>query len=349
MTVPTGPTVLSDGHSDELATLVDLLPALSGGSDDTVEVTGRERLRRGVHRLHLAGAIRPTVVVKRVRTWKSRLEQQLTDRWLPGAQLDGLGPPRVAILAEPDGRYVWHIYDDLGPWGLDQPTAATGAIEAALGRVADLHARFANHAMLPEPRFAAGDLGVYFYSKSVRDAARAVARLHPPAVELSASEQQVRDDLLERLHLLLDDEPERIRMIEQAAGPETLLHGDLTTANVFVLPGPPVVRLIDWDHVGVGPAAFDISTHLSYYPADKRRGVLDRYTAAMADRGYAFGADVDWDRLLATFEAGRLANQIIWVAICLLDDDGWTFEHLAQWNRSLAAVVDGTVAAGGPS
>jgi thiamine kinase-like enzyme len=286
-------------------------------------------------------------VVKRIRNWKSRLEVLVTDRWLPGAGLGGLGPPRLAALAESDGRYVWHIYDDLGPWGLDRPEVDDRSIEAAMNRVADLHAHFARNAMLPEPRFASGDLGAYFYSRSVRDAVRSVTALGPPALELSADEQRVRDEVLELLHHLLAEERERVQLIEQDAGPETLLHGDLTTANVFVRPvgGGKAVRLIDWDHAGVGPAAFDLSTHVSYYSPDKRQRVLDHYTNAMAERGYPFGDHVDWTLLLATFEAGRLTNQIIWVAICILQHDGWTFDDLAAWGRSLATVMDGTLPA----
>ena len=330
---------------EELTTLTGLLPRLAASPDYPVEVVSGTRLHPGVHRLELTGAIRHTVIVKRIRNWHSRLELLLTDRWLPDAELDGLSPPRLAALAEPDTGYVWHVYDDLGPWGLDREQVDDRSIETAMHGVADLHTRFARHALLPEPRFAAGDLGTYFYSRSVRDAARSVAQLRPPAADLSIEQQNVRDVLLERLHVLLDQERERVGMIEQDAGPETLLHGDLTTANVFVRPvsGGLTVRLIDWDHAGIGPAAFDISTHLSYYPLARRQHVLDHYTAAMAERGFPFGDHVDWERLLATFEAGRLANQIIWVAICILKRDGWTFEDLADWSGSLAAVLDGTI------
>jgi hypothetical protein len=59
----------------------------------------------------------------------------------------------------------------------------------------------------------------------------------------------------------------------------------------------------------------------------------------MAERGFSFH-DVDWDLLVATFEAGRLANQVIWVALGILEGNGWNFEHLAQWEQALADVVD---------
>jgi phosphotransferase family enzyme len=196
----------------------------------------------------------------------------VTDRWLPGMGLDGLGPPRLSTVAEPDGVFVWHVYDDLGAYGLDRPVDAA-VVEEAMVRLADLHARFAGHLLLPEVRFAAGDLGVYFYARSVRDALATVDRLRPPHLVPSPEDAATRDGVLARLQTLRDDEPARVRLLEERAGPETLVHGDLTRENVFVLDG--AVRLIDWDHVGVAPAAFDLSTHVAYYPPALRRVAVD--------------------------------------------------------------------------
>jgi thiamine kinase-like enzyme len=288
------------------------------------------------------------VVVKRLAAKAAMLEEQVTGRWLPAVGLDGLGPPRRASVGEPDGRHVWHVYDDLGAWGLDREDVDTSCLEAAMDRLADLHAAFAGHAMLAEPRFAAGDLGVYFYVNSVRDAARCVARLRPPAVQVSPEEAQARDAVEGHLARLLADEPRRVGLLREQAGPETVVHGDLTRANVFVPPalggrGAPGqrVRLIDWDHVGVAPAGFDISTHLAHYPRAQRDLVLDRYTGAMAQRGFPFPRDTDWDLLVATFEAGRLANQIIWIAISILEGSEWGFPRLKDWSDALAAVAPG--------
>jgi hypothetical protein len=230
------------------------------------------------------------------------------------------------------------VYDDLGTHGLDRPDVGADVIERAMGRLADLHARFAGHLLLPEVRFAAGDLGAYFYTRSVRDAAATVDRMRPPHLHPSSAEAAVRDDVLARLQVLLDDEPARLRLLEERAGPETLVHGDLTRENVFVRGDG--VRFIDWDHVGVGPAAFDLSTHAAYYPPALRRLVVDRYTAAMAERGYPFPDDLDWDLLVDTFEAGRLANQLIWLSTGILEGTGETFDRLGDWGRALAAAVD---------
>jgi hypothetical protein len=300
-------------------------------------------LRPGVHRIELSGSAHRSVVAKRIRSKRAQLERRVTDRWLPAAGLDGFGPPRLAAVAEDDGTFVWHLYEDLGPHGLDLQGTAEPAVRRAMDRLADLHAAFAGHLMLPEARFAAGDLGAYFYTRSVRDAAATVERMRPPHLRPSEEEAAVRDAVLARLRMLLDDEPNRLELIERLAGPETLVHGDLTRENVFVLddPGrPPHVRLIDWDHVGVAPAAFDLSTHVAYYSPAERRVVLDAYTSAMAERGFPFRDDLDWDLLVSTFEAGRLANQLIWLSIGILEGNGWTFDGLADWGRALAAAVD---------
>jgi hypothetical protein len=332
---------LGPGDVDLLA---GALGRLSDGGRDPVRVLTATALGAGVHRVVLGRADRPSVVVKRLRSGRARLEQRVTDRWLPGVGLDGFGPPRLTTVAEPDGAYVWHVYDDLGASGLDRPDVEAAVVDLAMGRVADLHARFAGHLLLPEARFAAGDLGVYFYTRSVRDALATVDRMRPPRLALSPEEAAVRDGVLARLQRLRDDEPARVRLLEEGAGPETLVHGDLTRANVFVLDG--AVRLIDWDHVGVGPAAFDLTTHVAHYPPAQRRLVLDSYAAAMAVRGFPFRDDVDWDLLVRTFEAGRLANQLVWLATGVLEGSGNTFDRIAEWGQALAAAVDGTVPVG---
>ena len=328
----------------DLALLAGALDSLSDGGSDPVRVVSTTVLGAGVHRIELSRADRSSVVVKRLRSNRAQFERRVTDRWLPGAGLDGLGPPRLATVAEPDGAYVWHVYDDLGAHGLDRPDVDAGTVDLAMCRLADLHARFAGHLLLPEVRFAAGDLGVYFWTRSVRDALATVDRMRPPRLAPSPEDAAIRDGVLARLQTLRDDEPARVRLLEQSAGPETLVHGDLTRENVFVLEG--AVRLIDWDHVGVAPAAFDISTHVAHYPPARRPLVVDRYTAAMAERGFPFRDDVDWDLLVRTFEAGRLANQLIWLATAVLEGTEKTFDRLVEWGQALAAAVDETVSVG---
>lgn len=315
--------------------------AVPGGP--AVRVTSETELRKGVHRLVLSGASRPSVVVKRLGGAQADRERWVTGRWLPAAGLADVGPPCLARVSEADGRHVWHVYEDLGANGLNRPDVDPSSLRAAMTRLADLHAWFGDNPMLAEPRFAVGDLGSYFYARSVRDAARCVDQLRSSSSGLTGEESAVLAEMRARFDQLRGEERDRLDVLENGAGPETLLHGDVTRENVFVLPGdgPPTVRLIDWDHVGVGPAGFDISTHAAYYTGRQRALVLDLYTTAMAERGYAFADDLDWDLLTSTFEVGRLANQLIWIALGILEDNGWTFGHLASWAEAFGVAVDG--------
>jgi hypothetical protein len=305
-------------------------------------------IRRDVYRVFLDGSPRTSVVVKCLPSSRSELERKVTGRWLPSVGLEHLGPPRLLAIGDPDGERTWHVYDDLGSHGLDQPDVSSGSIIAAMDRVAALHASFSNSAMLPEPRFAAYDMGVHYYARSVGDALRSVESLVPPAVEMSPEEVATRDAVLELLTRLADDAPRRLHLLMHEAGPETLVHGDLTRANVFVVPDGDrsLVFLIDWDRCGVAPAGFDISTHLAYYDAPQRQIVLESYTSAMAERGFTFPDDLDWQLLVQTFEAGRLANQIIWVALGIHEANGWSFAELQAWRDELAAVMS-PIPAGG--
>lgn len=324
---------------EEFKPLSGALEAMSVDHPSEVRVLSATLLGEGVHRLVLHGATCASLVVKRLRGKRAHLEHRVTDRWLPAVGLGDLGPPRRATIGEAEGEFVWHLYDDLGPCGLDRQDFDLTSVALAMDRLADLHASFAGHPLLAEPRFAAGDLGTHFYVNSVRDAARCVGLLRPTQVPMSAQDERVRNDVLALLFELIDDEPRRVHLLRAQAGPETLVHGDLTRANVFVLPREPQVCLIDWDHVGVAPAAFDISTHVAHYPLDQRRLVLERYLGAMEERGLPFPHDVDWDLLVATFEAGRLANQLIWMALGIIEGNGWTFRELAAWSEDLAAAV----------
>ncbi|MGH8968542.1 MAG: phosphotransferase [Actinomycetes bacterium] len=331
--------LLCEHGPTDTATLEGLLRRQTNGDGQAVAVT---ELRRGVYRLRFGTGRHDSLVVKRLSGPKASLERRITDRWLPAAGLHGCGPPRVAAAGERGGRHVWHVYADLGEHSLDQPDVDRDRVEAAMSGVAEMHSRFAFHALLPEARFSCGDLGAYFYSRSVRDAIRTLERLGQPMLDPSPERAGIRDGLLELLQQLLDDEVDRVRLMAETAGPETLLHGDLTPANVFVLPSSRNggrLRLIDWDHAGVGPAAFDISTQLSYVPPRDRELVLGYYLHAMAERGCPYDACIDWDVVLKTMEAGRLANQVIWLGIQARSGHAWSFAGLEERRRLLAVLL----------
>src|SRR5256886_1107182 len=113
---------------------------------------------------------------------------------------------------------------------------------------------------------------------------------------------------------LRDDAPRRVRLLEEAGGPDTLLHGDLWPKNVFVsmTPAGPRARLIDWDHVGVGPASYDVSTFLYQSAADERPTVLRRYREAVERTGWRLPDDGTLNVLFHTMECARYAHCVHW-------------------------------------
>src|SRR5439155_1613252 len=123
---------------------------------------------------------------------------------------------------------------------------------------------------------------------NVRDAIAALDALQAAGIQPPTSHVGLPERLLARLRALLADAPRRAAVFERAAGPDTLLHGDLWTINVFVkgTAERPELRLVDWDRVGVGPFSYDLSTFLFRFPAELRPGILDVYRRAAA-RGRA--------------------------------------------------------------
>jgi hypothetical protein len=259
----------------------------------------------------------------------------VVNRWLPAVGLGPIGPILLGQAAEASGEHVWHVYEDHGEFGLADGTPAPERVEAAVKTIAELHVRFAGHALLGECRLWGGDLGIHFHTSSVQDALRAVSALRPPAVR-SPEDLALRDRLLRRLEGLLAEAPRRAELVAEHGGPETLLHGDLWTANVFVLPGPGglTVRLIDWDHASVGPVSYDFSTFLYRFPAQERARILDSYRRSASEGGIRVPAPEIWNQLYETEELGRIANRLIWPALALLRGDGtWGWEALREVER----------------
>ncbi len=125
-----------------------------------------------------------------------------------------------------------------------------------------------------------------------------------------------------------------------AGGPDTLLHGDLWPENVFVAPNGRGVRarLIDWDHVSVGPACYDVSTVLYRAPAEERAWVLERYREAVEARGWTLPPNDELNLLFHTAESARCASCIPWPVIALNEGAEWGARQLVeieQWFRVL--------------
>src|SRR5262245_12332980 len=205
-----------------------------------------------------------SVVVKRMEPAAGERNQLLIRRWLPAVGLGDSGPTLLGVAADSGGECVWHVYDDLGARAVDPNYAEPEHVRAAVDLIAQVHLRFSRHPLLAESRLHGGDYGIDYYSANVRDAISSLEALHPPAVELSAEHSTLRDRLLARLRQLESEQPARAQAMAELGGPETLLHGDLWPANAFVLPSTHGVqaRLVGWDHAGVGPISYDLSTFL---------------------------------------------------------------------------------------
>ncbi len=213
------------GLAELRSVLQDLLGEATGRLLDEHNLQARTNR---VYRLRLAldGSVR-SLVVKRLGPGIALRNELVATRWLPAVGLRANGPTLLGIAAERNGRCVWHVYEDLGDWALDASKADPERVRVAVELIAQLHTRFAQHPLLPECRLYGGDLGMYFYSSSVRDAIYDLEALRPPKVELSPERLALRDRLLKRMYKLFDQQTSRAQALAELGGPETLLHGDL--------------------------------------------------------------------------------------------------------------------------
>lgn len=295
-------------------------------------------LKGRVHRLRfeINGRVR-SLVVKRLKPSMARRSQYVTQQWLPDIGLSQSGPPLLGLAAEPSGNWVWHIYQDLGDWKIDANSFDCRRIRTAVELIAKIHTRFATYPLLPYCRLYTGDLGIYFFVSNVRDAINSLEALQPSAVGWTSQHLALRDRLLGRLHRLLGEVPYRAEVMVEFGGPDTLLHGDLWTTNILVFPAmdaPLQARLIDWDHAGIGPFSYDLSTFLFQFPSCYRPWIWDCYRQSVEGVGWRLPDLANLILLCETAECARYANSVIWPAIALLRDRAeWAFAQLAEVER----------------
>ena len=316
------------------AELRDSLHELLGDGDVASHMISAQVLVRGAYRLRfrMNGKFR-SLVVKRLDPEIAKRNDLVANRWLPGIGLGENGPSLLGCAAERNGRSVWHIYEDLGDWGLKESNPKPECVKPVMELIARLHARFAGHPWLAECRLWGGDLGTHFYSTSVRDAIISLERLQPPQAELSEERVSVRGRLLRRLHKLVGELPSRLQMVQEFGGPETILHGDLWPQNAFVIPSGKgfQVRMIDWDHAGAGPVIYDLSTFLSRFPAQDREWILDTYRRAPERPSWKAASNKVLNLIFETAEFARLAYCVIWPAIEAGESQAaWAFDKLAE-------------------
>jgi len=317
---------LNERREPGVGELCEALERLLDGTAAADDAIGLERLQKAVYRLRVGGASGHTLVIKRHTPAMAHTDRLVAERWLPALGLGDGYPQLLTAAAQHEGRWVWHVYEDLRADALIDH-CEDPRLEAAIDLIARLHTSGMGHAVLPEVRWHARDHGARSWIASLRDGIsllEALATVRTPATFAVA-----RCRLLERLYWLLDAAPGQVRLMEEAGEPETLLHGDLGPKNIFVaLAGDHArARLIDWDHVGVGPASYDVSTLLYQSSPDDRPWLLSRYRAALERAGHPLPDDRQLNALFHAAEIARGVSSVIWPAMALLNDG-------AEWGRS---------------
>jgi thiamine kinase-like enzyme len=335
-----------DGDERQLGELRDVLRDAYDGIEGAGRLIAHQPLKARVHRVRVVvpRAVR-SLVLKRFEPREAEVNRLVVQRWLPAIGLGECTPRLLAVAGDRRGRWVWHVYEDLGDSTLHGTDPDPRRVEAAVELVARLHTRAAAHPVLSECRHHGSDLGIHYFTSNVRDAIRGLEALRPPRLEPGADDRAVRDRLLERLYALLEEQPRRARVLEEQGGPETLLHGDLWTSNTLVsfAGEPPQAWLIDWDHAGVGPISYDLSTLLYRFRAEERAWVLDCYASAVSRAGWRLPAAPELNLLFETAEYARYAHRATWPAVALLADRAeWAFDELKQvlgWFERLEPVL----------
>ena len=291
-------------------------------------------LKRRVYRLRVEGSHGArSVILKRTEPPIAHLNRLVAERWLPALRLGDHCAALIATAADRDGRWVWQIYEDLGDDTLERRSDRP-RVGATTDVIAELHGRGAGHALLPEVRQYGKDLGLAFFAANVGDAIRGLELLgggHAPR-EL----RSLGDRLLRRIYPLSVDMPRRAQVLKDVGGPDTLLHGDLWRNNAFatVSAGAVRVQLIDWDHVGIGPLAYDLSTFLMRFPSAERSWILDRYRGTLSLAGLRLPSEDVLNELFETAEYARFANRVSWAAMAWLHEDAeWVPIELAEIER----------------
>src|SRR5881396_3028557 len=328
------------------AELLEALQVLLGGAESAGAPIGLTQIKRRVYRLEFGSSPEPrSLILKRSEPAIAQLNRLVAERWLPAIGLGDRCAPLLATAAERQGRWVWQIYEDLGDETLDR-CPERSRVESAVELVAELHTRAAGHPLLPEVRHHSKDLGLSFFMSNVADAIRGLEALPRAAFQPSAKTMALRDRLLNRLYPALMDAPRRAQVLKEAGGPDTLLHGDLWRANAFVTAtgNGNRVRLIDWDHVGIGPFSYDLSTFLMRFSPAERPWILSHYRQAVAVAGWRLPAERDLNVLFETAEYARFAIRAAWAAMAWLNEGAeWVpveLAEIARWFEVWRPVLD---------
>jgi len=278
-------------------------------------------------------------VLKRLEPSVAQRNHLVAERWLPALGLGNRCARLLGTAADRRGAFVWHAYEDLGDETLADRLDPE-RIAATVDFIATLHTRAAHHPVLPDARRYGGSLGIQYFTANVGDAIAALKEVAGAAIDTPSEYVGLADRLLDRLVALLADTPRRAQVFEKAAGPDTLLHGDLWAINVFVIATEEGLRtrLIDWDRMGVGPFSYDLSTFLFRFPPGERSRILERYRDAVAGAEWHVASPSELEVLFDTAERARYANRVIWPAQALKQRAAWGFPELAEVERWFQAL-----------
>ena len=293
----------------------------------------QERIKAQVYRLHFELEDKPlALILKCLEARIARRTELVARRWLPAVGLVQAGPPLLTTIGMPDGQSVWHIYSDLGSRSLAEDMGNREGMAASVKLIAELHQRFIDHPFMAEFRLYGNDLGAHFVESNLKDAMlalEAITKHH----NTGKGKWAVVDQLLDRISIIMDELPSRLRILKEFSGPETLLHGDLWPSNMFVSPDGQI-RLIDWDRAAAGPIGYDVSTLILRFPPRQRIEIMDLYREATHSSAWEIPAYKDLNNLFETFEFARYACLIIWPAIALWENSpSWALEQLEEIER----------------
>jgi hypothetical protein len=282
-----------------------------------------------------------SLILKQVDPDVARRNRLVVERWLPWLGLDHVAPALLGAAGSPGAESIWQVHEDLRGTTLHEHRSEPDCVAAAVELIAELHTRAGGHPVVAECRRQGQDLGMHYVTSNMSDAARLLDALGPPQVQPSRAQAELRDRLRRRLALLLGAAPGHGRLLEEAGGLDTMLHGDPWPTNIVVLDtrGGLSLRLGDWDRAGAGPFCYDLSLLLYRFPARDRPWIVERYRDAVAPAGWRLAPASELNVLFRTFECARYANRIVWPAIALLREDAdWGWDELArieEWFEAL--------------
>jgi hypothetical protein len=272
---------------------------------------------------------RASVVIKCLSVRRAHVNELVAQRWLPAVGLERACPRVRSTASEPAAERIWQIYEDVGGETLNHFDPDMRCVELVVDLIAELHVRFAEHPLLAECRAQGEELGMSFFMSWVSSSLEHVQQIGSVRSDQHAA---LRDRLLVRMERLNGEREQRAAVVQQCGGPPTLLHGDLWTSNTLVVDrdGDLRARLIDWDHVGVGPVSYDLSTLLYRFPPAIRPRILARYRERLARAEWTLPSDSDLNSLSETAEFARYACCLAEAASAASRGEAWGFDQMAE-------------------